>query len=70
MRLDIVCFIAYMVVGIYLANIWFEKDFGEEYKTLSEKGEVEMGMVSFLLLFMTIFWPLKLVYNLVKYRRV
>ena len=59
-----------MVVGMYLANMWFKKEFGEEYKTLSENGEVEAGMVSLLLLFMTIFWPLKLVYNLVRYRRV
>ena len=53
-----------------LANMWFEKEFGEEYKALSENGEVDVGMVSLLLLFMTIFWPLKLVYNLIRYRRV
>jgi uncharacterized protein YneF (UPF0154 family) len=70
MRLDIVCLIIYMVVGMYLANMWFEKEFGEEYKTLSENGKVETGTVSLLLLFMTILWPLKLVYNLVRYRRV
>ena len=59
-----------MGVGMCLANMWFEKEFGEEYKALSENGEVDVGMVSLLLLFMTIFWPLKLVYNLVRYRRV
>ena len=53
-----------------LANMWFNKEFGEEYKTLSENGKVETGTVSLLLLFMTILWPLKLVYNLVRYRRV
>ena len=70
MRLDIVCLIVYMVVGTYLANRWFKKEHEKEYKLLSENGEVETGMVSLLLLFMTIFWPLKLVYNLIRYRRV
>lgn len=55
---------------MYLADMWFKKEFQEEYKLLSENGEVETGMVSLLLLFMTIFWPMKLVYNLIRYRRV
>lgn len=70
MSLNIVCLIVYIVVGMYLANYWFKKEFQEDYNTLSQNGEVEAGMVSLLLLFMTILWPLKLVYNLVKYRRV
>ena len=55
---------------MYLANYWFKKEFQEDYNTLSQNGEVETGTVSLLLLFMTIFWPLKLVYNLIRYRRV
>lgn len=62
--------IAYIVAGVILAYYWFKKEFEEEYNELSKTGEVENGMASILLLIMTVLWPLKLIYNLVRYRRV
>ena len=59
-----------MVAGVILAYYWFKKEFEEEYNELSKTGEVENVMASILLLIMTVLWPLKLIYNLVRYRRV
>jgi hypothetical protein len=55
---------------MFLANYWFKKEFQEDYNTLSQNGEVETGMVSLLLLIMVFFWPLKLAYNLIRYRKL
>jgi hypothetical protein len=56
----------YLTVGIVLAIHWFKRDYEPEYKELerSEEG-VEKGMAELLIMFMAIFWPLKLIYNLV-----
>ena len=70
MSTGFICLVAYMIVGIFLANYWFKKEFQEDYNTLSQNGEVETGMTSLLLLIMAFFWPLKLAYNLIRYRKL
>jgi hypothetical protein len=62
-----ICTLIYLTVGIVLAIYWFNRDYEPEYKELenSEEG-VEKGMADLLIMFMAIFWPLKLIYNLVK----
>ena len=61
----------YLTVGIALAIHWFKRDYEPEYKELEKSEEgVEKGMAELLILFMAIFWPLKLIYNLVKKGKV
>ena len=56
----------YLTVGIVLAIHWFKRDYELEYKELEKSEEgVEKGMADLLIMFMAIFWPLKLIYNLV-----
>ena len=61
----------YLAVGIALAIYWFKRDYEPEYKELEKSGEgVDKGAAELLLMFMAIFWPLKLIYNLVKKGKV
>jgi hypothetical protein len=61
----------YLTVGIVLAIYWFNKEYEQEYKELKKSEEgVDKGMAELLILFMAIFWPLKLIYNLVKKGKV
>ena len=56
----------YLVIGTMLAIYWFKRDYEPEYKELEKSEEgVEKGMAELLIMFMAIFWPLKLIYNLV-----
>ena len=48
--------IIYFLIGVLCSYHWFEEDYGQEYRNLKKKREVEDGMTVILLLFMTIFW--------------
>ena len=60
----------YLVVGILLAIYWFKRDYSKEYNELAENKEVEKGMAELLMLIMCLFWPIVMVKNLIKYKRV
>lgn len=69
MQLQYIAIMAYFIVGFVLSYYWFARDYEEEYKKSIEDGEsVEKGMVSFLLLLMTVFWPIVLVKNLIRHK--
>ena len=52
--------IIYFVIGMVLSIWWWEK----EYK-VEDEDELEKGTVCLFLLFLTFFWPVKLVKNLI-----
>ena len=61
----------YIIVGIFLSFYWYNKEYADDYKSMVEDGvEVEKGMVSILLLCLAIFWPFKLIKNLIFKRRI
>lgn len=69
MQLQHIAIMVYFIIGFVLSSYWFTRDYEEEYKKSIEDGEsVEKGMVSFLLLLMTVFWPIVLVKNLIKHK--
>jgi hypothetical protein len=51
--------IIYFVIGMVLSIWWWEK----EYK-VEDEDELEKGTVCLFLLFLTFFWPVKLIKNL------
>jgi hypothetical protein len=53
--------IIYFVIGMILSIWWWEK----EYK-VEDEDELEKGTVCLFLLFLTFFWPVKLVKNLIE----
>ena len=69
MQLQHIAIMAYFIVGFVLSYYWFARDYEDEYEKSIDDGEpVEKGMVSFLLLLMTVFWPIVLVKNLIKHK--
>lgn len=61
----------YLTIGILLSIVWFKKEYEPEYKELEKSGEdVEKGMAELIMMFMAITWPIKLVYNLIKKKKV
>lgn len=70
--MDIGCIasITYLVVGLLLANKWFNDEYKDEYDELKKNGEVQPAMACILLMAMAIFWPIKLIYNLIKYGEI
>ena len=53
-----------------LAIYWFKRDYSKEYHELAKNKEVEKGMAELLMLIMCLFWPIVMVKNLIKYKRV
>jgi H+/gluconate symporter-like permease len=60
----------YLVVGVLLAIYWFKRDYSKEYKELAKNKEVEKGMAELLMVIMCLFWPIVMVKNLIKYKKV
>lgn len=59
--------ILYLVIGLFVANKYWQSRFKKEYEAAktSEEG-VEEGMVGVVLLCLTAFWPLILIVKLIK----
>lgn len=66
MVIDKILITVYIVVGVILSYYWHDKEYANEYKSMIEDGiEVEKGMVAILMLCMAIFWPIKVIKNLI-----
>ena len=59
-------YIIYIVIGICLMFYWWNKDYSFEYKCAKQSGELQESMVSLLLLFCIFFWPIMLIFKLIK----
>lgn len=59
--------ILYLVIGLFVANKYWQSRFKKEYEAAkaSEEG-VEEGMASLVLLCITAFWPLILIAKLIR----
>ncbi len=62
--------IAYFVIGLVLTFYWFDRDYSAQIKELHDSGEEDKGGVSIVLLGLVLFWPIKLVMNLIKKGKV
>lgn len=50
----------YLLIGMVLTTIWWEKEYKAEYEYEKSKGTEDEGAVLFVLSCLVIFWPLKL----------
>ena len=57
----------YMLIGISLMLYWWHMDYALEYALAKARGEVQDSAACLLMLGMVIFWPLKLIYKIIKY---
>lgn len=62
--------IVYFVLGLVLAFYWYERDYSKKYEELEKEEGVEKGMVNIFLLFLWAFWPINMIKNLIKYKKI
>ena len=69
MGIEFIVTCLYSLVGLALSMYWFTKYYEKKCKKSLEDGEPrEKGMVSFILLLMTILWPIVIVKNIILHR--
>ena len=62
--------VSYFVIGFVLAIYWFNKEYAKSYDEAVANNNVEKGMSSISMLGFMIFWPIKLIKNIVKKKRI
>ena len=65
MTIEIVLVFVYMVIGAILADYWFKHEHAAEYN-----NDIEDGMVGIMMMVLTVIWPLKLLYNLIMFKKI
>ena len=58
-----VILIAYFVIGLVLALVWWNDEYKPEYEYEKNTDEVEESMAVLLIVFLMFFWPIKLIKN-------
>ena len=62
--------IVYIVIGFALTLYWFNKDYKASHEEAVATKMEEKGMTSIFLLMLIVLWPIKLIYNLKKKKRI
>lgn len=55
----------YVMVGIVIMRMYWDKRYAEEYQKLKEQGQVEDGMAVLTMLILILFWPIALIKMLI-----
>jgi len=58
-----VILIAYFIIGLVLALVWWNDEYKPEYEYEKDIDEVEEPMAILLIVFLMFFWPVKLIKN-------
>ena len=61
---------AYLIVGFLLCFYWFDRDYSKEYKELEDSEEEDKGGMNIILLVLAVFWPIVVIKNIIKYRKL
>ena len=70
MEISTIVGVSYFVIGFVLAFYWFSRDYAEEYDELITNDIPDRGITSLFLLGLWLFWPINLIKNIVKYKRI
>ena len=60
----------YFVIGIALVSYWYNHEYAKDYEKMIEEDPHEKGVGDTFLLFICAFWPIKLVKNLIKTKKL
>ena len=70
MSTSLILSIIYCIIGLACSYYWFREDYEEEYNKIKDEVEnPEKGMVGILLLILAAFWPLVVIYKILKAAR-
>ena len=58
-----VILIAYFVIGLVLALVWWNDEYKPEYEYEKDTDEVEESMAVLFIVLLIFFWPVKLIKN-------
>lgn len=70
MDINSIISISYLAIGFILAIYWFYQDYTELYNQVVIEGKEEKGMTSIFLVLLMVFWPIKLIKNIIKKHRI
>jgi hypothetical protein len=62
--------ITYFIIGLILTFYWYERDYHKEYVELEKTDGVEKGTGNIFLLILWFFWPINMIKNIIKYKKV
>ena len=62
--------ISYVLVGICLSIYWFDHEYVKKYEELRRNGKEEDGMTNIFMAALLLFWPIKLIKNLILRKQV
>lgn len=62
--------VSYFIIGFILSIYWFNKEYAESYNEAVANKNIEKGMSSISMLGFMLFWPIKLVKNIIKKKRI
>ena len=60
--------VVYFIIGIILSIYWWNKEYEEDYEKLKKMNEVDESGTMIFLMFLTVFWPIKFIKNLINKR--
>ena len=60
----------YLVVGLVLSFYWFNRDHLRDYEEAEKTDMVEKGAAVLLLLILWVLWPIVLIKNIIKNKRI
>ena len=70
MPLSSILTLAYLFIGFVLSQYWLDNDYREEHEKAVKEGTEDKGMTNIFLLFLMFFWPLKIVWNVIKKKKI
>ena len=56
----------YILIGVSITFYWWNTEYAEEYAEAKEEGEAEDSMAIIYMLILTLLWPIRLIYKIIR----
>ena len=70
MQLSSILTLGYLFIGLILALYWLDNDYAESHEKAVKDGVEDKGMTNIFLLLLMFFWPIKVIKNITRKKRV